>query len=383
MNIFEQKSRFGEYGRTGVLHTRAGDVLTPTFMPDGTRGAVKGLTPQQVVDTGVGVVLANTYHLHLQPGEAVIKELGGLHAFANRKGPMLTDSGGFQVFSLGEHVKITEEGVHFKDPKTGDKRFISPEKSMQIQLDLGADMIVAFDHLIGLGDETETEVKDAFDRTHRWLERCIVEFKRLTKDMDEAERPLLFGVVQGGLNLKLRKKSLEIVQESEVDGIAIGGLSVGETRAEMETVLKALAPLYRDDRPRFLLGVGTPEDLKIAVENGIDMLDCVLPTRNARHATVWTSKTCDAPSCQTAELSALKELEANSVVETSGTQSSYQVYDSFRASVSPSSSSSRKSYRAKGKNNQTIENHSTPSNELICSQCGDLLSEKIHLTNER
>ena len=288
MNIFEQKSRFGEYGRTGVLHTRAGDVLTPTFMPDGTRGAVKGLTPQQVVDTGVGVVLANTYHLHLQPGEAVIKELGGLHAFANRKGPMLTDSGGFQVFSLGEHVKITEDGVHFKDPKTGDKRFISPEKSMQIQLDLGADMIVAFDHLIGLGDETETEVKDAFDRTHRWLERCIVEFKRLTKDMDEAERPLLFGVVQGGLNLNLRKKSLEIVQESEVDGIAIGGLSVGETRAEMETVLKALAPLYRDDKPRFLLGVGTPEDLKIAVENGIDMLDCVLPTRNARHATVWT-----------------------------------------------------------------------------------------------
>jgi queuine tRNA-ribosyltransferase len=268
-----------------VLHTRAGDVLTPTFMPDGTRGAVKGLTPQQVTDTGVGIVLANTYHLHLSPGEESIKKLGGLHAFANRTGPMLTDSGGFQVFSLGEHVKITEDGVQFKDPKTGDKRFISPEKSIQIQLDLGADMIVAFDHLIGLGEETEDQVKDAFERTHRWLERCIAELKRLTADMKD--RPLLFGVVQGGLNLELRKMSLNIVQNSDVDGIAIGGLSVGETREEMKTILEALAPLYRADKPRFLLGVGTPEDLKIAVENGIDMLDCVLPTRNARHSSVW------------------------------------------------------------------------------------------------
>ena len=283
--IFSETRQFGKYGRTGVLHTRAGDVITPTFMPDGTRGAVKSLTPEQVESTGVGIVLANTYHLHLAPGEETIKNLGGLHKFANRKGPMLTDSGGFQVFSLGQHVKITEEGVHFKDPKTGDKRFISPEKSIQIQLDLGADMIVAFDHLIGLGSETEGQVKDAFDRTHRWLERCIVEFKRLTKDIDP--RPLLFGVVQGGLDIELRKKSLEIIQASEVDGIAIGGLSVGETREEMRSVLEALAPLYDEKRPRFLLGVGTPEDLKIAVENGIDMLDCVLPTRNARHGSVW------------------------------------------------------------------------------------------------
>lgn len=286
--IFEEKKKIGTYGRTGILHTRTGDVSTPTFMPDGTRGAVKGLTPEQVIRTGVEVVLANTYHLHLSPGEEIIKQLGGLHKFANRQGPMLTDSGGFQVFSLGSHVKITEEGVHFKDPKTGDKRFISPEKSIQIQLDLGADMIVAFDHLIGLGDETKAQVKDAFDRTHRWLDRCIVEFERLTKDMKPKERPLLFGVVQGGLDIELRKASLEIIQNSGADGIAIGGLSVGETREEMEMVLKALAPLYRSDKPRFLLGVGTPEDLKIAVENGIDMLDCVLPTRNARHATVWT-----------------------------------------------------------------------------------------------
>jgi len=284
---FVQKSSFGAYGRSGELHTRRGTVKTPTFMPDGTRGAVKGLTPQQVQDTGVGIVLANTYHLFLQPGEKAIKELGGLHTFANRKGPMLTDSGGFQVFSLSKYTKVTEDGVKFKDPSNGDERFISPEISIQIQLDLGADMIVAFDHLIGLDGAKPAKVKEAFDRTHRWLERCIVEFKRLTRDMDDKDRPMLFGVVQGGLDLDLRKKSLEIVQNSDVDGIAIGGLSVGETRQEMEAVLKTLAPLYVSSKPRFLLGVGTPEDLKIALDNGIDMLDCVLPTRNARHATVW------------------------------------------------------------------------------------------------
>jgi queuine tRNA-ribosyltransferase len=286
--IFTENKKLGTYARTGILHTRAGDVQTPTFMPDGTRGAVKSLTPQQVIDTGVGVVLANTYHLHLNPGEGIIKKLGGIHAFANRKGPMLTDSGGFQVFSLGDHTKITEEGVEFRDPKTGDKHFISPEKSMQIQLDLGADMIVAFDHLIGLDEGVTNEmVKDAFDRTHRWLERCIIEFNRLTAGLNLSERPLLFGVVQGGLDIELRKESLRIIQESAVDGVAIGGLSVGETREEMKTILEALAPLYDTDRPRFLLGVGTPEDLRIAVENGIDMLDCVLPTRNARHGSVW------------------------------------------------------------------------------------------------
>lgn len=284
---FTEIKKIGQFGRSGILHTLSGDVLTPTFMPDGTRGAVKGLTPKQVTETGVQVVLANTYHLHLTPGEAIIKKLGGLHEFSNRPGPMLTDSGGFQVFSLGQHTKVTEEGVHFKDPKTGDKKFISPEISIQIQLDLGADMIVAFDHLVGLGGEVdELQVKEAFDRTHRWLKRCITEFKRLTKN--DLNRPMLFGVVQGGLDLELRKKSLEIIQNSDADGIAIGGLSVGETREEMKTILEALAPHYRPDKPRFLLGVGTPEDLKIAVENGIDMLDCVLPTRNARHATVWT-----------------------------------------------------------------------------------------------
>jgi queuine tRNA-ribosyltransferase len=284
MKYFEQLEMTGKFARTGVLHTRVGDVFTPTFMPDGTRGAVKGLTPEQVADTGVQVVLANTYHLHLAPGESVIKSLGGLHKFANRPGPMLTDSGGFQVFSLGAHTKITEEGVEFRDPKTGDKHFISPEESIRIQLDLGA-----FDHLVGLGGESAADVRDAFDRTHRWLARCTAEFGRLTSGITPKDRPILFGVVQGGLDLDLRRQSLEMIQGSDVGAVAIGGLSVGETRTEMAEVLEHLAPHFDPDRARFLLGVGTPEDLHIAIENGIDMLDCVLPTRNARHATVWTT----------------------------------------------------------------------------------------------
>jgi len=225
----------------------------------------------------------------MQPGETVINGLGGVHGFGKWQGPILTDSGGFQVFSLGKHTKVTEEGVTFKHPITGEIRTITPEKSMQIQFELGSDMFVAFDHLIGLDDAKPGDVLDAFERTHRWLDRCIVEFKRLMAGMSDEERPLLFGVVQGGLDLELRKRSLELVQATDVDGIAIGGLSVGEPQEEMFKVLKALAPLYDPERPHFLLGVGTPSDLRFAYEHGIDMADCVLPTRNARHATVWTA----------------------------------------------------------------------------------------------
>lgn len=275
--------------RRGVLKTRAGKVLTPTFMPDGTRGAVKSVAPEQVAGTGVQVVLANTYHLHLQPGEDVIQTLGGLHKFANRKGPMLTDSGGFQVFSLSKIRKITEEGVTFKDPRTGDSNFLSPEISIQIQLKLGADMIVAFDDVVSLDDTGRQRTLEAFERTHRWLERNVAEFERLTKDMSSEERPLLFGVVQGGLDKELRKRSLEMVQATSVDGIAIGGLSVGESRKEMHDMLEFLAPYYDPNRPHFLLGVGDPVDLRFAIEHGIDMLDCVLPTRNARHGTAWVT----------------------------------------------------------------------------------------------
>lgn len=276
------------FARAGVLKTRAGEVQTPTFMPDATRGAVKGLQPADVYGTGVQVVLNNTYHLHLQPGEAVINRLGGVHSFGKWTGPILTDSGGFQVFSLGKFTKVTEEGVAFKDPINGDKRLITPEKSMQIQFELGSDMFVAFDHLIGLDDATLAQVLDAFERTHRWLERCVTEFKRLTGGLLPDQRPMLFGVVQGGLDKELRKRSLELVMASEVDGIAIGGLSVGEPREAMHDMLEYLASLYGDDpRPRFLLGVGDPIDLRKAIECGIDMLDCVLPTRNARHGSVW------------------------------------------------------------------------------------------------
>lgn len=287
MNEFFVVKSTKNAARSGVLKTRAGEVLTPTFMPDGTRGAVKSLTPEQVQSTGVQVVLANTYHLHLQPGEDTVARLGGLHAFTRQTLPLLTDSGGFQVFSLAHINKITEDGVTFKDPKTGDTVFLSPELSIQIQMKLGADMINVFDDVVSLDAKGRDRTEEAYERTHRWLDRSIAEFKRLTKDMKPDERPLVFGIVQGGLDKDLRRRSLEYVQNTDVDGIAIGGLSVGETRAEMHDMLDFMTPLYDLARPRFLLGVGDPVDLRFAIEHGIDMLDCVLPTRNARHGMAW------------------------------------------------------------------------------------------------
>lgn len=288
--MFTVVNKVGDYSRSGVLKVRGFDIPTPTFMPDGTRGAVKSLTPEMVQSTGVGVVLANTYHLHLMPGEDVVAKLGGLHEFTGQTLPLLTDSGGFQVFSLSHINKTTEDGVTFKDPRTGDMVFLSPEKSIQIQMKLGADMMVAFDDVVALDKVGRKRTLEAFERTHRWLERSIAEFNRLTKGMTEDEKPLLFGVVQGGLDKKLRKKSLEIVQNSSVGGVAIGGLSVGESTEDMHDMLEYLAPLYDDSaRPRFLLGVGDPRDLRKGIECGIDMLDCVLPTRNARHGSVWVS----------------------------------------------------------------------------------------------
>jgi queuine tRNA-ribosyltransferase len=264
-------------------------VKTPFFMPVATRGAVKSLEPPQVYDTGAKVLLANTYHLHLQPGEKIIKSLGGLHYFCSWSGPILTDSGGFQVFSLAHVRKITEEGVYFTDPASGDKIFLSPEKSMQIQLALGADIIMAFDDLTGLKGSAHLRTQEAVERTHRWLERSITEFSRLTRKLSDKERPLLFGIIQGGLNNELRKQSLEFVQSLPVDGIAIGGLSVGEGRIEMHKMLQYLAPLYDSKRVRYLMGVGNPINVRFAIEHGIDMFDCVMPTRNGRHGSVWIS----------------------------------------------------------------------------------------------
>ncbi len=273
--------------RSGRLRTRAGTVNTPVFMPVGTRGAVKSLDPEYLSQVKSQIILGNTYHLHLQPGEATIRKLGGLHRFMNWAGPILTDSGGFQVFSLANIRTITEEGVTFKDPISGAKILITPEISVQIQIKLDSDIIMAFDDLTGLGEKDKARTKEAVERTHRWLERSVAEFKRLTKKTNKAQRPLIFGIAQGGLDIGLRQKSIEYVAQQPVDGLAIGGLSVGETRGEMHHVLRELAPLYPNHLPRYLMGVGEPADMRFAMEHGIDMMDCVLPTRNARHATAW------------------------------------------------------------------------------------------------
>lgn len=273
------------YARSGELNFGDTNVLTPTFMPVATQGSVKGLTMDQVRSTGVGIVLGNTYHLHLQPGEDLIDSEGGLAKFTKWHGPMLTDSGGFQVFSLSGINRITEEGVWFSNPKNGDEIFLSPEISMQIQHKIGADIIMAFDDVVSLTTEKRARTREAMDRTHRWLERCVAEHARLSKDLQKP--PKLFGIVQGGLDKAMRKESLEFVQSQPVDGIAIGGLSVGESRGEMHEMLEYLAPLYDSQRPRYLMGVGHPIDVRFGIEHGIDMFDCVLPTRNARHGSFW------------------------------------------------------------------------------------------------
>lgn len=277
--------------RKGVLRFRNGlEVKTPTFMPVGTRGAVKAMSPELVRSTGAGVMLGNTYHLHLSPGEEVVKAGGGLAKWTQWNGPMLTDSGGFQVFSLGKIRKITEEGVKFRNPVNGDVIFISPEKSIQIQHDLGADIIMAFDDVVDLHNERHRQ-REAMERTHRWLERCVKEHQRLLKkNLPNGDGPKLFGIVQGGLDKNLRLESLGFIQSQPVDGVAIGGLSVGETRQEMHEMLEFLADKYDDSsRPRYLMGVGHPIDMRKAIECGIDMFDCVLPTRNARHGSVWVT----------------------------------------------------------------------------------------------
>jgi queuine tRNA-ribosyltransferase len=286
--MFKQVKKYKDGARTGVLRTRAASVKTPFFMPVATRGAVKGLEPHEVSGTGAEVLLSNTYHMHIAPGEKQIKNLGGLHGFCRWQGPILTDSGGFQVFSLAHARKITEDGVAFNDPASGKQIILTPEKSMKIQLDLGADIIMAFDDVTGL-DPSQQAVREeeAVERTHRWLLRCLSEFKKLTKGMPDAERPLLFGIAQGGLNKKLRQKSVEFVQSTGVDGIAVGGLSVGEPLKQMHDMLEFLAPLYDVGKIHYLMGVGEPANMRFAIEHGIDMFDCVLPTRNGRHGTVW------------------------------------------------------------------------------------------------
>lgn len=259
--------------RAGVFHTPHGDLETPVFAPVGTQAAVKALTPAQVGELGATLVLANTYHLYLRPGDELVRNLGGLHRFMQWPGPLLTDSGGFQVFSLAGTRKIDDDGVTFKSHVDGSTHRFTPEKSIQIQENLGADIIMAFDECAEPHDPLY--IKKAMDRTHRWAERCLQAKSRA----DQA----LFGIVQGGVFPDLRAASAEFIASLPFPGLAIGGLSVGETKDEMHAMLDVVTPLLPEDKPRYLMGVGTPEDLIEGIRRGIDIFDCVLPTRLARH----------------------------------------------------------------------------------------------------
>ncbi len=264
--------------RRGVLKTPHGDIQTPIFMPVGTNSAVKMLTGHHLRETQAQIILSNSYHLFLHPGHKLIKDFGGLHKWMNWYKPILTDSGGFQVFSLADMRKITEDGVSFKEPKTGDSYYINPEISMEIQQDLGPDIAMAFDECSPYPCSYE-QAKKAMERTHRWLERC---FKSHTRD-DQA----LFPIVQGAFYEDLRKKSARVISTYDAVGYAIGGLSVGEPDDIKHHFFEFTAPLLPENKPRYLMGVGTPLDLLVGVKSGVDMFDCVLPTRNARHGTFF------------------------------------------------------------------------------------------------
>lgn len=265
--------------RAGILHTPHGDIETPIFMPVGTNSAVKMLINQDIEQTGAQIILGNSYHLYLRAGTKLIKKFGGIHGWMNWNKPVLTDSGGFQVFSLAQMRKITEEGVKFSDPKDGSKHFISPEKSMEIQEDIGADIIMAFDVCSPFPCSYD-EAKSAMERTHRWLERC---FKAKTNP-----KQALFPIVQGAFFDDLRKESASVISSYDAVGYAIGGLSVGEDKETMNHFVELTAPLLPQNKPRYLMGVGTPEDLLDCIKRGVDMFDCVLPTRNARHGSFFT-----------------------------------------------------------------------------------------------
>ncbi len=258
-----------------------GDVQTPAFMPVGTYGSVKGLSPEQITETGADILLGNTFHLMLRPGTDVIKRHGDLHDFMAWDKPILTDSGGFQVFSLGDLRKISEEGVEFRSPVNGDKVFLSPEKAIEVQHELGADIVMAFDECTPY-PASEAEARESMELSMRWAVRC----KQAHSDNPAA----LFGIVQGGMYPQLRAESLSALQEIGFDGYAIGGLSVGEPKDEMMMVLDTITEAMPADKPRYLMGVGTPSDLVEAVTRGIDMFDCVMPTRNARNAHIFTSE---------------------------------------------------------------------------------------------
>jgi queuine tRNA-ribosyltransferase len=264
--------------RAGVFHTPHGNINTPIFAPVGTQATVKAVTPAQLKELGANLILANTYHLYLRPGDTLIADFGGLHEFMNWTGPILTDSGGYQIFSLADTRKIDQDGVTFKSHIDGSEHFFSPEKAIQIQENLGADIIMAFDECAPPYDRNYNE--RALERTHTWVEKCL----EVKKRPDQA----LFGIVQGGIFPDLREQSAEFITSLGFPGHAIGGLSVGETKAEMHQILEVVDKILPEDKPRYLMGVGTPEDLVNGVLRGIDIFDCVLPTRLARHNAAFT-----------------------------------------------------------------------------------------------
>ncbi|WP_071664126.1 tRNA guanosine(34) transglycosylase Tgt [Francisella frigiditurris] len=266
--------------RRGSISFPRGDIQTPAFMPVGTYGAVKSMSPIELKELGAEIILGNTFHLWLRPGTDIVKKHGDLHDFIGWDKPILTDSGGFQVFSLGKMRKLTEEGVTFSSPINGAKVFLSPEISMQVQRDLGSDIVMCFDECTPY-PATEKEAKDSMELSMRWAKR--------SKDAHGDNPSALFGIVQGGMYEHLRDESLAALKEIDFDGYAIGGLSVGEPKEDMIRVLDHIAYKLPEDKPRYLMGVGTPKDLVEAVHRGIDMFDCVMPSRNARNGHLFTS----------------------------------------------------------------------------------------------
>jgi queuine tRNA-ribosyltransferase len=290
--------------RIGRFSTPHGSIETPVFMPVGTKGTVKSMTPEDLVATGSQIILGNTYHLYLRPGTAVIKKMGGLHKFMNWKRPILTDSGGFQVFSLSNDfishkaiptdairhkniVKICEDGVEFRSILDGSKHFFTPKKVMEIEHALGADIIMAFDECAPYGC-TKQYTREAMERTHRWAFECVKEHNKLNAGQKVPQA--LFPIIQGGMFKDLRIESAKFIASLDTPGLAIGGLAVGEPRDVTWKMVDAILPYLPKNKPRYMMGIGTPEDIKEAIRRGIDMFDCVLPTRLGRHGSAFTGK---------------------------------------------------------------------------------------------
>ncbi len=271
--------------RRGRLTTARGTVETPVFMPCGTYGTVKAMTPDSLREIGTQILLGNTFHLMLRPGDSTIRELGGLHRFMGWNGPILTDSGGFQVWSLGELRKLGEKGVEFRSPVDGDRVTLTPERSIEVQRNLGSDIVMVLDECTPY-PATERQARESMQLSLRWAQRSKAAFTEAESNGGSK----LFGIVQGGMFDALRQASLAGLVETGFDGYAIGGLSVGEPKAEMDAVMQALLPAMPEHHPRYLMGVGTPQDLVRGVQLGVDMFDCVLPTRNGRNGYLFTSR---------------------------------------------------------------------------------------------